>query len=153
MLTSRLPAQSPPVRRRDGWVVASHRAIYGWVLCGGLGACAQAPAPELAVEAEPGLTVPAIAPLPGGVACDTHSQCLTLPVGEKPCGGPQRWLAWSSKGISEADLRRLLAGQMGGTVHAPRRPGERSICAVVPDPGAQCLAGRCVLLQGQSSLR
>ena len=148
-----MQARLHPVFRRGGLVKAATRAIFGLILFGGLGACAQAPAPEPVLAAAPGLQLPVIEPMSGDADCDTASQCVTLPIGQKACGGPQRWLAWSSKRLSETELRRLQAGQIGSAVRAPRRPGERSDCVIVADPGAQCLAGRCVLLQGPASLR
>lgn len=148
-----MQARSRPVKQGNGLVKASNRAIFGCVLWVGLSACVPAPATEQALAAEPGQLLSAIVQLPGDVDCDTASQCFTVPVGEKACGGPQRWLAWSSKRISQAELRRLQAGQIDSTARLPRRPGERSDCMVLPDPGAQCLAGRCVLLQGPASLR
>lgn len=148
-----MQALSTSVKQCSGLDKASNRAIFGLVLCIGLGACVQAPATEPALAAEPGQLLSAVVQLPGDVDCDTASQCFTLPVGEKACGGPQRWLAWSSKRISQAELRRLQAGQIDSTARRPRRPGERSDCVMLPDPGAQCLAGRCVLLPGPASLR
>ena len=43
----------------------------------------------------------------GDAACTQDAQCRTLPWGHKSCGGPQRWVAWSTARSDEADLQAL----------------------------------------------
>ena len=80
----------------------------------------------------------------GDAACDSADQCKTVAVGHKACGGPERYLAWSTK---RSDGARI--GQLAAALEAERRGqnlrgGIISTCSMVIDPGAVCSAGHCV---------
>ena len=85
----------------------------------------------------------------GDAACSAATECRTVAVGNKPCGGPQAYLPWSTR---RSDARRV--GELA-TAHAAMQRAEQrrrnlvSDCAFVTDPGATCSAGRCTLLQGR----
>ena len=81
----------------------------------------------------------------GSAACTALADCRTLAVGHKPCGGPAAWMAWSVA-ISQGDRLQALASELA-TRQRQRQAAEGmvSTCSVVPDPGARCEAGRCVL--------
>ena len=82
----------------------------------------------------------------GRAACTDDAQCRTLPVGAKACGGPAAWWPWSEASTNGA---RLLAwAQELDQLQRQRieASGMRSDCRYVPDPGAACVAQRCVLL-------
>lgn len=81
----------------------------------------------------------------GGAACDTDDQCRTIGVGHKACGGPERYLAWSSKNNDGTRLRALVAEHAAARQAEDTKKGMMSTCSVVPDPGATCAAGQCVL--------
>jgi hypothetical protein len=89
----------------------------------------------------------------GAAACDSAHQCHTLALGNKACGGPERFVAWSSA-VSNAARLGVMAAQYA---EASRRENEReglsSTCNVVADPGATCQAGRCVLLPPSAGLQ
>lgn len=74
----------------------------------------------------------------GDAACDDDSQCRTLAVGAKACGGPEYYLAWSTRRTDAGALRAAAAS----TVSAPRSPKSdprgQSTCVFVTDPGAYC---------------
>ena len=81
----------------------------------------------------------------GDAPCSSDAQCRTVPVGAKACGGPAAWWAWSQAHSDGAQLQawsrqldRLQRKRFEAT-------GEQSTCQVVPDPGAACVAQRCVL--------
>jgi hypothetical protein len=83
----------------------------------------------------------------GAAACDTGTDCRTLPLGAKPCGGPARYVVYSMRGLDEAafrsvvtELNRLQRRQ----ADALARAGAVSDCSIVSDPGAECRAGQCV---------
>jgi len=88
----------------------------------------------------------------GDARCDVDSQCRTVPVGNKPCGGPERWLAWSAMVTNESDLHRRIDQYSLAQARLQRASGLMSNCAIVPDPGATCRAGHCVP-QAPGSLR
>ena len=84
----------------------------------------------------------------GDAACDTDAQCRTLGVGAKACGGPEGYIAWSSKGARNeggkgsdkgARLAALAAAHATERERENERSGMRSNCAVTPDPGAVCM--------------
>ncbi len=79
----------------------------------------------------------------GAAACDSTQQCQTIAIGAKACGGPERYLAWSSK---EHDGKKLKAlAQAEASRKQQQADGMMSTCSIVTDPGATCEAGRCVL--------
>lgn len=81
----------------------------------------------------------------GDAACDNASQCRTLPVGSKACGGPAGFLPWSSKRANGELLARLAAEQATAEKKVNENSGMMSTCSVEQDPGATCSAGKCVL--------
>lgn len=78
-------------------------------------------------------------------ACDGPQHCHSIAVGSKACGGPERYLAWSSKHGDGARLRALAARHAALRKQEDERAGLLSNCMAVQDPGASCRAGRCVL--------
>ncbi|NHZ33883.1 hypothetical protein [Massilia rubra] len=81
----------------------------------------------------------------GDAACDNASQCRTLPVGSKACGGPAGFLPWSAKRSNGDLLARLAAEQAAAEKKVNEKSGMMSTCSVEQDPGATCSAGKCVL--------
>ena len=87
----------------------------------------------------------------GDAACDSPAQCHSIGVGAKACGGPEGYLAWSSKRSDEKKLMGLVA-QHAETRRAENlASGMMSDCRLVTDPGATCQAGRCTLLPSGSA--
>jgi len=90
-------------------------------------------------------TLSRIRALIGDAACTDASQCHTLAIGARPCGGPQAYLAWSSACTDGAALA-LLAEQFRQECQAAHAvSGELSDCRFLPDPGASCRGGTCQL--------
>ena len=80
----------------------------------------------------------------GDAPCGAVLECRTLPVGAKPCGGPQSYLAYS---IVRSDTLRLaeLVSQYTNRERALNQTENRtSDCSLVQNPGVVCRAGRCV---------
>ena len=98
--------------------------------------------------AAPGAAAPGAAAqiqqLIGPAPCSAHAQCHSMAFGAKACGGPERYLAWSSAHTRQEQLdtlaRRLRAERQAQLLAS----GEVSNCLVAIDPGAQCVAGHCV---------
>lgn len=84
----------------------------------------------------------------GDAACDSDAQCHTIGVGAKACGGPERYLAWSSKNNDGTRLRALVAEHAAARRAEDAKAGMMSTCSVVPDPGVTCAAGHCQLRAG-----
>ena len=81
----------------------------------------------------------------GEARCSGDAQCRTLAIGEKACGGPERWLAWSLSSPQAAQLPAWAAESSALARQRNARSGMLSNCLYQPDPGARCLAGRCVI--------
>ena len=86
----------------------------------------------------------------GTAACDSTQQCQTIAIGAKACGGPERYLAWSSKGNDGKKLKALAQAQAEAS-RKQQADGMMSTCSIVTDPGATCEAGRCVLQKSAMS--
>lgn len=82
----------------------------------------------------------------GDAACDGPQQCRSIAVGHKSCGGPEAYLAWSTKRSAEAKLKALAAAHAAARSDENRRSGMVSDCRLITDPGSSCTAGRCQLL-------
>lgn len=117
--------------------------------CATLAGCAQpatAPAiPASTPEPESARLTRELHALIGPAACNADSQCRSLPVGAKACGGPAGFLAWSTAGTDAARLQDLATRQAEAQRREIETSGLRSNCAVSTDPGAACVAGRCQL--------
>ena len=81
----------------------------------------------------------------GDARCDIPDECHTIGVGAKACGGPERYVAWSSKDNDGKRLKELVAEHAALRRLQDASSGMMSNCAVVPDPGATCQANKCVL--------
>lgn len=75
--------------------------------------------------------------------CRQAQECLTVPVGLRACGGPAAYLAVAKadEAAAQALAQRHLAQRRAELARSPAPP---STCEVIPDPGAHCVAGRCV---------
>jgi hypothetical protein len=125
-----------------------------------LGACSTA-APSADPPA-PAKTAPRAAPqaaalrqqlteLIGDARCTDDTQCRTLPLGAKACGGPEAWLAWSTLQTQEEPLVSLGKQFADARRTEVQKQGLLSNCMMVVDPGAQCVASRCVLRRVERS--
>ena len=80
----------------------------------------------------------------GAAACDSDAQCKTIAIGHKACGGPESYLAYSTKSGDGAKLAKLAEQHAAERKAQDTKTGRMSTCSVVMDPGASCSAGRCV---------
>jgi hypothetical protein len=113
-----------------------------------LAGCGHAQAPAPAAGAGPEQEARLLAQMRqaiGDASCSSDAECRTVPVGAKACGGPAAWWAWSQ---TRTDAAQLQAWSMQLDRLQRKRfeaTGQQSNCQVVPDPGAACVAQRCVL--------
>lgn len=107
--------------------------------------------PRAAAPADPSIDLRAeILRLIGTASCRDDSQCRALPLGSKPCGGPEGYVAWSTATTDARQLEALAAHYKGAREARNRRLGLMSDCAVVPEPAVRCVpvaesttGGRC----------
>jgi hypothetical protein len=119
----------------------SHAAILraGPGAAGQGGAATGAAQPAAAADA----TLRRIQALVGTPSCSSDAQCHSLALGARACGGPERYLAWSSAHTQEAELQALGAQYQAERRAANTADGRTSNCRFMPDPGAVCKAGTC----------
>ena len=123
-----------------------------------------APAPAPTPPVPPSPPAPAQAPAPkqddllaqiraliGNASCTDGSQCRTLPIGARACGGPEGYLAYSTSNAPEAELKALAERHKQERVDFHAKSGIMSNCRFMPDPGAVCVAGTCQLATGKNA--
>lgn len=102
--------------------------------CAARSPVASAPTSRASVEA-----------LIGEASCDADAQCRTVGVGAKACGGPARYLAWSSRHTDATALQRAVEDDARRARAEAEKAGILSNCSVTVDPGATCVRQRCQL--------
>ena len=81
----------------------------------------------------------------GDAPCSADTQCRSLAVGHKACGGPQQWWAWSTT-TARGERLQAWADELAALQQQRQEAsGMVSNCLYVTDPGAVCQAQRCVL--------
>ena len=144
---------APSQMRDDASMETSHLALlpalcalaFSLVACAGessslprVEAAASAPKAEPAPRGDGVPLLRAIQSEIGTAVCDDDSQCRSAGVGMKPCGGPEAYLAWSSKVTDRTRLEALLAQHRDARRRENERSGVASDCRVTTDPGAVC---------------
>ncbi len=71
-------------------------------------------------------------------SCRSDSECRSIAIGSSACGGPERYLAWSTLRTDAAALQRAAAAYPADRLSAVRRGGALSTCAPLPVPGVRC---------------
>ncbi len=121
------------------------RAACAGILLLATSACGSAPAQDAPPAPGNAGLLAQIQAAVGNAACDSTQQCQTIAIGAKACGGPERYLAWSSKDNDGKQLKALAQAQADASRKQQQADGMMSTCSIVTDPGATCEAGRCVL--------
>lgn len=79
-----------------------------------------------------------VSSLIGDAACDSQAQCRTVGIGARPCGGPESWLAWSTKATDPRALQEAVQAHVQASKQENQRSGLASDCRVRPEPTAVC---------------
>lgn len=88
--------------------------------------------------------------LVGAASCTSSTECQSLALGAKPCGGPEFYLAWSNRQTALPPLHALAARYRQERMAANAESAVVSDCRMLGDPGARCQmsapssAGQCV---------
>jgi hypothetical protein len=90
-------------------------------------------------------TLSDIRKLIGSASCTDSTQCHSLPIGARGCGGPEFYLAWSSMNNQGDQLRALAQRYKAEREAQNMASGRVSDCRFAVDPGATCSAGTCQL--------
>ncbi|RUO30027.1 hypothetical protein CWE12_08690 [Aliidiomarina sedimenti] len=78
---------------------------------------------------------------------DSQDQCAFFALGDKPCGGPESYVVYSQKDLSDEDIANLEKRaqryrELDAMMHAAE--GMMSTCDVTPQPQVTLENGRCV---------
>ncbi|HEX7689715.1 MAG TPA: hypothetical protein VF453_18565, partial [Burkholderiaceae bacterium] len=84
------------------------------------------------------------AALAKGASCSADSECRTVAVGGKACGGPTGYRAYSAQGADPKTIESLAADERQLSLQQARAEGRVSPCFMLADPGAHCEAHKCV---------
>ena len=114
---------------RAGLVAAAFLALAG------IAAAADSAAPAASASADAQARVHALI---GDAACDIQGQCRVVGIGAKPCGGPEGWLAWSTKATDTKALQDAVQAQVQARKDENQRSGLVSDCMMRPEPTAVC---------------
>lgn len=80
-----------------------------------------------------------------GIArADDVSQCRAIAVGEKPCGGPERYLVYSTLTADEARLQALVERYNAAAAQLARDQDLASDCQVIEEPMLGLEGGFCM---------
>lgn len=77
----------------------------------------------------------------GDAPCTRDSQCHSVGIGARPCGGPEGYLAWSEQTSSASQIDTLAASHTAAREAENTRSGIASDCRFRVDPGATCRPG------------
>jgi hypothetical protein len=76
-------------------------------------------------------------------ACTVDTECHSVAVGAKACGGPTGYRAYSSKTVSSASVDALAQQERDLAAQAARESHQVSTCYMLGDPGAHCEKNKC----------
>jgi hypothetical protein len=79
----------------------------------------------------------------GKSPCESSSVCRTIPLGAKPCGGPQEYLIYSTSATDSVRLAREVARYNEAEHKRNREEGRMSDCMAVERPRVSCVSGQC----------
>ena len=78
---------------------------------------------------------------------DDVNQCAFVPMGHKPCGGPERYMVYSQRDMSDSDIETFEAqvsqyNQLDAFIKTAE--DRMSTCDITPRPEIRLEGGRCV---------
>jgi hypothetical protein len=74
----------------------------------------------------------------GDAACHDDTQCRSIAIGAKACGGPEIYRAWSTAVSNPDALAALVTRHQRAQRVDLTGSGRVSNCSITPDPGAVC---------------
>ncbi len=80
----------------------------------------------------------------GDPTCANVAQCRTTAFGSKPCGGPWRYLVYSTAVTDSVKLAALVGRYNEMEAQINQREGRMSDCRMVLPPKLERVTGRCV---------
>jgi hypothetical protein len=77
-------------------------------------------------------------------ACSADTECHSVAVGGRACGGPTGYRAYSDKTVTTASVEALAEHERELAAQAVRASHQVSPCFMLADPGARCEQHKCV---------
>jgi hypothetical protein len=77
-------------------------------------------------------------------ACTADTECRTVAVGAKACGGPTGYRAYSGKTVSPDSVEALAQHERELAAAQAKASHQVSPCFMLADPGARCVQNKCV---------
>jgi hypothetical protein len=77
-------------------------------------------------------------------ACSADTECHSVAVGGRSCGGPTGYRAYSNKTVTTASVEALAQRERELALQAARASHQVSPCFMLADPGARCEQHKCV---------
>ena len=77
-------------------------------------------------------------------ACTADTECRSVAVGGKACGGPSGFRAYSSKTASPDSVEALAQHERELATQQAKASHQVSPCFMLADPGARCQQNKCV---------
>lgn len=78
------------------------------------------------------------------LSCADSSECLSIGVGSKPCGGPWRNLVYSSTTVDPEKLHAAVADLNDYEASYNEQEGLMSDCSLAPPASPSCVNNICV---------
>ena len=77
-------------------------------------------------------------------SCTADTECRSIAVGARACGGPTGYRAYSSQATPASGIEALAQHERELAAQAARESHEASPCFMLADPGAHCQQNKCV---------
>ncbi len=84
-------------------------------------------------------------------SCDNSSQCKVLAVGSRACGGPSKYVVYSTKTADATEVKKLAQEITTLEQQFNALNDMMSICQHLSAPGTQCSANTCVRIEGSAA--
>mgnify|MGYP001178112327 CR=1 FL=1 len=124
------------------------RVLVGIALLGGMNGGVYADE-KAAANAELARLRSEISALVGPAVCSNLVNCRIAALGVDACGGPREYLVYSWRSTDKADLETKIAEYNLAQEEPQKKDRGAGACAVLPEPVAACVNGRCVLQRGK----
>ena len=80
--------------------------------------------------------------------CNTASDCKSIGVGHRACGGPEKYLIYSAKHTKQAELETKVEAYNAQRQKAVKKGGGFSTCMMLMPPVLQCVNNLCSASSG-----
>lgn len=76
--------------------------------------------------------------------CISSADCGLLPIGAKPCGGSEAYMAYSKNNSDEAQLQKMAQSYKESRQKYNEEHQVMGMCVVTPKPHVSCVRNQCM---------